>query len=47
MRNRKIQRQLRKTVGKEEKLNLRNEYGNKDETPYEAVKNIIRKDTAK
>ena len=39
MKNRERQRQNRKR--KEEMLNVRNEYGNCDPTPYEAVKNII------
>ena len=39
MKNRDKQRQNRKR--KEEMLNIRNEYGNYDPTPYEAVKNII------
>ena len=39
MKNRERQRQNRKR--KEEMLNVSNEYGNCDPTPYEAVKNII------
>ncbi len=39
MKTRDKQRQNRKR--KEEMLNIRNEYGNYDPTPYEAVKNII------
>ena len=39
MKNRDKQRQNRKR--KEEMLNIKNEYGNYDPTPYEAVKNII------
>ena len=42
MKNRDKQRQNRKR--KEEMLNIRNEYGNYDPTPYEAVKNIIQED---
>lgn len=44
MRNRKVQREMRRTVGKEEKLDLHDYCGIKDPTPYEAVKNMIRKD---
>lgn len=47
MRNRKIQRELRRTVGKEEKLELRDYCGVKDPTPYEAVKNMIREQQRK
>lgn len=43
MRNREKQRELRRTVGKEEKIDRFNYYGNQDLTPYEAVKNMIRK----
>ena len=42
MRDRKIQRELRRTVGREEKLELRGYCNIKDPTPYEAVKNMIR-----
>ncbi|MCR5842561.1 MAG: hypothetical protein K6G66_01255 [Oscillospiraceae bacterium] len=42
MRDRKKQRELRRTVGREEKLELRDYCGVKDPTPYEAVKNMIR-----
>ena len=41
MRDRKKQRKLRRTVGREEKLELRDYCGVKDPTPYEAVKNMI------
>lgn len=44
MRNRKVQREMRRTVGREEKLDLHDYCGIKDPTPYEAVKNMIRKD---
>ncbi len=44
MRNRKKQQELIKAkVSKEEKLELRDYYGMKDPTPYEAVKNMIRR----
>ena len=42
MRDRKKQRELRRTVGREEKLELRGYCNIKDPTPYEAVKNMIR-----
>ena len=42
MRDRKKQCELRRTVGREEKLELRDYCGIKDPTPYEAVKNMIR-----
>lgn len=42
MRNRKKQQELIK-VSKEEKLDLIDYCGIKDPTPYEAVKNMIRK----
>ena len=44
MRNRKVQRELRKTVGRQEKIGLRDYCGIMDPTPYEAVKNIIRQE---
>lgn len=44
MRSRKVQREMRRTVGREEKLDLHDYCGIKDPTPYEAVKNMIRKD---
>lgn len=44
MRNRKVQREVRRQVGREEKLDLHDFCGMKDPTPYEAVKNIIRED---
>ena len=44
MRSRAKQRELRRTIGKEEKLDMRNYYGNKDVTPYDSVKRIIRSD---
>lgn len=39
-----MQREMRRTVGREEKLDLHDYCGIKDPTPYEAVKNMIRKD---
>ena len=47
MRNRKVQREMRRTVGKEEKLDLYDYCGIKDPTPYEAVKRIIREEQVK
>ena len=44
MRNRKVQREMRRTVGREEKLDLHDYCGIKDPTPYEAVKKMIRAD---
>lgn len=44
MRNRKVQREMRRTVGREEKLDLHDYCGIKDPTPYEAVKRMIRED---
>ena len=44
MRDRKKQRELRRTVGREEKLELRGYCGIKDPTPYEAGKNMIRQE---
>ena len=46
MRDRKKQRELRKTVGREARLDRKNAYGNDDLTPYQAVKNIIKKEGA-
>ena len=44
MRNREKQRELRRAgIRKEEKLDLVDTFGKKDPTPYQAVKNIIRK----
>ncbi|MBR2258242.1 MAG: hypothetical protein IJ899_13105 [Blautia sp.] len=44
MRNRERQRELRRAgIRKEEKLDLVDSFGKKDPTPYQAVKNIIRK----
>lgn len=44
MRDRKKQRELRKAgIRKEEKLDLYDSFGMKDPTPYQAVKNMIRK----
>ena len=44
MRNRKKQQELIKAkVIREEKLELHDSYGKKDPTPYEAVKNMIRR----
>ena len=44
MRNRKKQQELIKAkIIREEKLELRDSYGKKDPTPYEAVKNMIRR----
>ena len=47
MRDRKKQRELHRTVGREEKLELRNYCGVKDPTPYEAVRNMIRQQQRK
>ena len=47
MRDRKKQRELRKTVGREARLERKNAYGNDDLTPYQAVKNIIKEGAAK
>lgn len=44
MRNRKVQREMRRTVGREEKFDLHDYCGIKDPTPYEAVKEMIRAD---
>lgn len=42
MRNRKVQKSLRKAgVKKEERLGSRNYYGLKDPTPRQAIDNII------
>ena len=41
MRDRKMQRILRKMGCKEEKLDLRDHCGIRDPTPYEAVKRIV------
>ena len=46
MRNRKVQREVRRMIGKEEKLDLIDYCGIKDPTPYEAVNNIIRRERA-
>ena len=46
MRNRKVQREMRRTYGKEKKLDLKNIYGNKDETPRKAVDRLIRQEKA-
>ena len=46
MRNRREQRRMRRTYGKEEKLDLRDYCGIKDPTPFEAVRNLIRQDRA-
>lgn len=43
MRNRKIQREIRREAGRETPLERHNAYGNRDPTPYQAVKNIIKK----
>ncbi len=43
MRNRTKQRELRKTIGRQEPLDRKNAYGISDPTPYKAVKNIIKK----
>ena len=47
MRNRKVQREVRRTVGREEKLDLNDYCGIKDPTPYEAVKRIIKEEQLK
>ena len=44
MRNRKVQREMRRTVGREEKLDLHDYCGIKDHTHYEAVKKMIIED---
>ena len=44
MRDRKKQRELRRTVGREAALDRKNAYGNDDLTPYQAVKAIIKKE---
>lgn len=44
MRNRKVQRQMRRKHGKEVKLNLVDSFGIKDPTPYEAVRNLIKQE---
>lgn len=44
MRNRKVQREMRRNYGKEEKLDLIDSFGIKDPTPYEAVMNLIRQE---
>ena len=44
MRDRKKQRELRRTVGREASLERKNAYGNDDLTPYQAVKNIIKRE---
>ena len=41
MRNRKVQRELRRMIGKEEKLDPVNYFGIKDPTPRQAVNNMI------
>ena len=43
MRNRKVQRELRRVVGKQDELDKKNYYGLSDPTPYKAVKNLIRR----
>ncbi len=43
MRNRKTQREVRRAIGREEPLDRRNAYGNSDPTPYDAIKNIIKR----
>ena len=50
MRNRKVQRELRHTIGRapkdegQERLEARNYYGNGDPTPQRAVRNIIERE---
>jgi len=46
MRNRRMQRKIRKISGSEEKIDLVDNCGIKDPTPYEAVKNMIRQERA-
>lgn len=47
MRNRRMQRRIRRTCGKkEERIALVDYCGIKDPTPYEAVRNIIRQEQA-
>lgn len=43
MRNRKVQREVRRKYGRQEKLDKVDSFGVKDPTPYEAVKNMIRR----
>ncbi len=47
MRNRQVQRELRRTIGKEERIERTNYYGNQDLTPYQAVEEMIRKERAR
>ena len=44
MRNRKVQREMRRNYGKEEKLDMFDCFGIKDPTPYEAVRNLIKQE---
>ena len=41
MRNRRIQRKVRRFYGSEEKIDLVDYCGIKDPTPYEAVRNML------
>ena len=47
MRNRRVQREMRRSFGKEEIIDLYDFCGIKDPTPYQAVKNIVKEDKAK
>lgn len=44
MRNRKVQREMRRKYGKEVKIDRVDSFGINDPTPYEAVKNLIRQE---
>ena len=44
MRNRKVQREMRRKYGKEVKIDRVDSFGISDPTPYEAVKNLIRQE---
>ena len=44
MRNRKVQREMRRRYGREVKIDRVNSFGISDPTPYEAVKNLIREE---
>lgn len=46
MRNRRIQRKVRRFYGSEEKIDLVDYCGIKDPTPYEAVRNLIKQERA-
>ncbi len=44
MRNRKVQREMRRRYGREVKIDLVNSFGISDPTPCEAVKNLIKEE---